>query len=83
MKAIKIVLEQDELMKSHVNMSTIYVSEDMLSVDEVKSRLESFGLSGKDLTWLRWSCGTGEHNTARKLSSGIPLHWCSAQYFHL
>ena len=38
-------------MSAYVN--DIYVNEDMLSVDEVKSRLESFSLSSKDPTQLR------------------------------
>ena len=67
---VKTVLEQDELMKkaTSVYVDDIYVNEDELSVDEVKSRLESFGLASKDSTRLRdgvvlglkvW----GEHNT--------------------
>ena len=51
---VKTLLEQVELMKratlAYVN--DISINKDMLSVDEVKSRLESFGLSSKDPTQL-------------------------------
>ena len=46
---IKTVLEQDELIQ---RIMSAYV-DDVLSADEVRSRLESFGLSPKDLTQLR------------------------------
>ena len=52
---VKMVLEQDEQMKrvALTYVDDIYVNEDILSADEVKSRLESFSLSSKDPTRLR------------------------------
>ena len=49
---VKIVLEQDELMKRATSayLDDIYVNEDTVSVNEVKSRFESFGLPSKDPT---------------------------------
>ena len=47
------ILEQDELMKKTTTayVNDVYVNENVLSEDEVKSRLESFGLASKDPTW--------------------------------
>ena len=41
---VKTVLEQDELMKRAMSayFNNIYVNEDIISVDKVRSRLESF-----------------------------------------
>ena len=52
---VKTVLEQDELMKRDMSayINDIYVNEDTLPANEVRSRLESFGLSSKDPTQLR------------------------------
>ena len=52
---VKTVLEQDELMKRATSayVNDIYVNENMLSVDEVKSRLEFFGLFSEDPNQLR------------------------------
>ena len=49
------MLEQNELIKRAMlaYVDYIYVNEDILSADEVRSRSESFGLSSKDPTRLR------------------------------
>ena len=81
------MLEQDELMKRATSsyVDDVYVNEDMLPVDEVRGRLESFNLSNKDHTksrdgavvlGLKVGVERARHTEvgAREISSGTPCY---------